>query len=101
MEFEFDCNDGMLKAKYEDMSEIVIKEIKDWRKEQHKILEKMEKEKKKEQNNPILEEKPIKNERSQPILIAKFNKFEEKPPLNSSTIIETPLKKTEPSEKII
>jgi hypothetical protein len=96
MEFEFECDYGMLKARYEDMSKIVINEIKEWRKEQRKIFERMEKEKKKEQNKPILIEKPVKNEKSQPILITRVNKFEEEPSINPSKIIETSLKKTEP-----
>jgi hypothetical protein len=33
MRFDNECNDGMTKAKYKDMSEIVIKDIKKWRKE--------------------------------------------------------------------
>jgi hypothetical protein len=56
----------------------------------------MEKEKKKEQNKPILMEKSVKNEKSQSILITRVNKFEEEPHTNLSKIIETPLKKAEP-----
>jgi hypothetical protein len=89
MEFEFESDDGMLKARYEDLSKIIIGEIKEWRKEQSKIQEILKKEKKKEQNKPILVEKPIKSEKSQPILITKFNKFEEKPPANPPEIVKT------------
>jgi hypothetical protein len=47
MLFDIECHDGMTKTKYEDMSEIVIKDMKKWRKEQREKIENEEKEKKK------------------------------------------------------
>jgi hypothetical protein len=43
MEFKFESDDGMLKAKVENLSKVIINEIKEWRKEQCKIQERFEK----------------------------------------------------------
>jgi hypothetical protein len=95
MRFDIECHDGMTKAKYGAMSEIVIKDIKKWRKEQR---EKIGKEEKKE-NKVILIEKPNKNERNnQPILIKKTNQSEEKSPAIIKKTVEEPQKMSEPIE---
>jgi hypothetical protein len=112
MNFDIDCENKICKASYENQAEIVITEIKKWRKKQREIKDRLEKEKKQEQKKPILVEKVYKEDRK-PILITKIKKMESQentPPITEEKINPTEEKKTEiektdiisnPDEKLI
>jgi hypothetical protein len=54
----------MMKGKYENMAEMVVEDIKKFRKKQRKRIEREEKIKKKEGNKITLIEKPIRSQRN-------------------------------------